>query len=503
MASSEYLEDVKSRPENKRGNGQMSGSVGQFIQFWIQSKWAIVPAAASSKATPSQDGVEVSGQASGDSGQLESIESKGSTAKPKDSHVSTETVQSENAERKNKKAKIEVRELAEQVEYRRAASQEEELWPQILVDFEQYMVAYASNERTAKSYTQHVRRLHTLEGFSAHTMSHEAYLEDVRQRPENKRGGNSMSAAIKHFIEFFYSSKWADDPVVAQGRPAAIQPAADAPPAVSGDSQPKTPDGDEKAAQPDVAARKRRKLWASEVLETKEEEPATSEASPKKEELVKLEVSQDAEPSGALQDVEEPSHSKPKIAERTVWDKYAIVEESLADYPPERSGLDADVLERLPSEAPLDSKAWTSTKVVQDKLLTLRVTLYSPSQKNSMQVTKLSALDNLYAAFRIARACWMKLEEGIPKQEVVQFRNDCVRRLKSGSVGDGAGDEDKAVGKDIGQTASAPSSDKASASSSASSSESEPEPLPRVGRAVAKMSVRSGLRCFQNYKKVL
>merc|ERR1711974_502247 len=48
--------------------------------------------------------------------------------------------------------------------------------------------------------------------------------------------------------------------------------------------------------------------------------------------------------------------------------------------------------------------------------------------KVSFQVTP-GKTKSMYAAFRIARACYIRLADGESKEQVVAFRNDCIAKF--------------------------------------------------------------------------
>lgn len=94
-------------------------------------------------------------------------------------------------------------------------------------------------------------------------------------------------------------------------------------------------------------------------------------------------------------------------------------EEQFDDFLPEQSGLDAEILAALPPDAPPGSEAFDRVKVGKDLAGNLRAGFRSgPAElgRINFQVTQAAALNNLYAAFRIVRACYAMLQEGLTKE---------------------------------------------------------------------------------------
>lgn len=111
-----------------------------------------------------------------------------------------------------------------------------------------------------------------------------------------------------------------------------------------------------------------------------------------------------------------------------------IVEEALPEFLPENSRLDADALAVLPPDAPSDHEAW---KIILsawghdsngNNLFAWRMN--DGGMRHHFQVTVGASSGNVYAAGRIARACYLKFEAGQEKQEVMEFRKECYAKLK-------------------------------------------------------------------------
>lgn len=104
--------------------------------------------------------------------------------------------------------------------------------------------------------------------------------------------------------------------------------------------------------------------------------------------------------------------------------------EQFADFGPDQSGLDSEVLAALPPDAPPESEAFAKVRIGSDSAGNLRAG-FKHSQAGSkdifMQVTKAAALDNLYAAFRITRACYLMIQDG--------FSKGCGSRFQKGVLG--------------------------------------------------------------------
>ncbi|CAL1164078.1 unnamed protein product, partial [Cladocopium goreaui] len=202
-----------------------------------------------------------------------------------------------------------------------------------------------------------------------------------------------------------------------------------------------------------------------------------------------------------------------------------LAPESLQSYDPGSAGLSEAALAALPPDA--------TEKEVFDKVKQRRVeqgVIVIDFDGTRMQVTSKPLGENWYAAFRIARACYMKLRDGMSKEDTLAFRSKCYQQFTE-AVGlpaskprgtkrkkteraeksekkkkkDKKGKEDKKDKKDKKSkkkkkkkkkaTTSSISSASSSESDSESYSESEAEseyPWPKQ-HACAKMLVRSGL----------
>eukprot|EP00971_Amphidinium_carterae_P167139 3311755-Amphidinium_carterae.1 len=93
--------------------------------------------------------------------------------------------------------------------------------------------------------------------------------------------------------------------------------------------------------------------------------------------------------------------------------------------------LDEESIQLLPPEAPDGHVVFRKAKISADALGNKRVEFQfeSPLLKERLQVTE-KAVGSLYAAERIARACYLKFEEGWSKKQVLDFRQDCYDRLR-------------------------------------------------------------------------
>lgn len=112
--------------------------------------------------------------------------------------------------------------------------------------------------------------------------------------------------------------------------------------------------------------------------------------------------------------------------------------EQFSDFQPEQSGLDSEILAALPADAPPDSEAFAKVKIALDAGGNLRAgfqTIEAGGAKINFQVTKSAALDNLYAAFRISRACYVMIQEGAQKDMAAEFKKESLAKLKA--FGDG------------------------------------------------------------------
>eukprot|EP00930_Biecheleria_cincta_P034982 TRINITY_DN24103_c0_g1_i1.p1 TRINITY_DN24103_c0_g1~~TRINITY_DN24103_c0_g1_i1.p1 ORF type:complete len:606 (-),score=127.44 TRINITY_DN24103_c0_g1_i1:94-1911(-) len=112
--------------------------------------------------------------------------------------------------------------------------------------------------------------------------------------------------------------------------------------------------------------------------------------------------------------------------------------EQFSDFQPEQSGLDSEMLAALPPDAPPGNEAFTKVRLAQDAGGNLRAGFQAievGGAKINFQVTKAAALDNLYAAFRISRACYVMIQEGLQKDLVAEFKKECLTKLKA--FGDG------------------------------------------------------------------
>jgi hypothetical protein len=133
-------------------------------------------------------------------------------------------------------------------------------------------------------------------------------------------------------------------------------------------------------------------------------------------------ILQDARVDGAtssVADIEAPKHRQDTIPD-----------EASAQFDLKNSGLDADVLAVLPADAPAGHAAFEKIqKVSFDSSGHALVTFTRPDMRGHFQVTQRSTANNLYAAFRIARACYVKFEEGLHKSVVLAFRNEYCQLL--------------------------------------------------------------------------
>eukprot|EP00930_Biecheleria_cincta_P076093 TRINITY_DN632_c0_g1_i5.p1 TRINITY_DN632_c0_g1~~TRINITY_DN632_c0_g1_i5.p1 ORF type:complete len:662 (-),score=142.06 TRINITY_DN632_c0_g1_i5:78-2027(-) len=123
-------------------------------------------------------------------------------------------------------------------------------------------------------------------------------------------------------------------------------------------------------------------------------------------------------------------------------------EEQFDDFPPEQSGLDAETLAVLPPDAPPGSEAFDKVKVAHDGAGNARACFRScPGEPGRMnfQVSQVTAANNLYAAFRITRACYAMFQEGLSKEIVADFKKECLAKLKS--VADGKNNAQQSDGK--------------------------------------------------------
>merc|ERR1711920_1216195 len=56
--------------------------------------------------------------------------------------------------------------------------------------------------------------------------------------------------------------------------------------------------------------------------------------------------------------------------------------------------------------------------------------LYSGPTKINFQVTEPGVAENTYACFRITRHCYVLFEQGLEKAEIVEIRNEYMKKLK-------------------------------------------------------------------------
>jgi hypothetical protein len=117
---------------------------------------------------------------------------------------------------------------------------------------------------------------------------------------------------------------------------------------------------------------------------------------------------------------------KPAAADRKGYEARGNApEQQFADFPPESSGLCTETLAALPLDAPGESAAFAKARMEHDKFgnRIVRVMFTASCKKTEqIQVTEKAAGDNLYAAFRIARACYVKLEAGLANDALDSLR---------------------------------------------------------------------------------
>lgn len=117
---------------------------------------------------------------------------------------------------------------------------------------------------------------------------------------------------------------------------------------------------------------------------------------------------------------------------KTSQQKSEAPPEQFADFQPDQSGLDSDILAALPPDAPPESEAFAKVRIGIDSGGNLRACFKSTQAGRDvhLQVTKASALDNMYAAFRISRACFLMIQDGFQKDVVAEFKKECLAKLK-------------------------------------------------------------------------
>eukprot|EP00435_Cladocopium_sp_Y103_P032827 s2628_g8.t1 len=211
-----------------------------------------------------------------------------------------------------------------------------------------------------------------------------------------------------------------------------------------------------------------------------------------------------------------------------------LAPESLQSYDPSSAGLSEAALAALPPDA---TEPEVFDKVKQRRLEQGVIVIDFDGTR--MQVTSKPVGDNWYAAFRIARACYVKLRDGMSKEDTLAFRSQCYQQFVEAAglpvskprgtkrkkterteksekkkKKEKKGKDDKKDKKDKKSKKKKKKKKKAttsSVSSASSSSESDSEsetsesetpseyPWPKQ-HACAKMLVRSGLRCLCHFQ---
>mmetsp|Transcript_17357 Transcript_17357/g.40474 ORF Transcript_17357/g.40474 Transcript_17357/m.40474 type:complete len:286 (+) Transcript_17357:100-957(+) len=94
--------------------------------------------------------------------------------------------------------------------------------------------------------------------------------------------------------------------------------------------------------------------------------------------------------------------------------------------------LDCDeaCLEVLPPDAPEGHSSFKAVKAGKDPLGNPRASFSAPTTKERLQTTKKACGNSLYLMERVARACYIKFEEGLTKEAVLKWRDELYEKLR-------------------------------------------------------------------------
>jgi len=117
---------------------------------------------------------------------------------------------------------------------------------------------------------------------------------------------------------------------------------------------------------------------------------------------------------------------------------YEVAKTSTGLKPPEADedfepqGVSRELLDALPQDAPRGHAAWYKCVLKEDSCGKPLIKLNLPKKDGrteAMQITLGAVSGFCYAAFRIARAMYVKYEAGVVKNEVLDFRTECLAKL--------------------------------------------------------------------------
>mmetsp|Transcript_6601 Transcript_6601/g.10554 ORF Transcript_6601/g.10554 Transcript_6601/m.10554 type:complete len:663 (-) Transcript_6601:108-2096(-) len=214
---------------------------------------------------------------------------------------------------------------------------------------------------------------------------------------------------------------------------------------------------------------------------------------------------------------EKPHVAEPVSTSAASNEPATVVASAKSSRPKDNSHLSSEGInwdDILPEDAPADSEVWQKLKGKKTGRGDIR---FKCSDGQQMQVTERPCLGDGELAFRVARAVYVRAEKGATKDELVAYRNELYALIESAateSAGKAERKDAESVQKKksaeatnvksrkVGSASSKSGSDSDSSSSGDSNAEPPQQTPNKIGNAVAKMAVRSGLRCPKTYALV-